>query len=86
METLERMRASLNSASALESFVDSPGRVGWKPCSFTFSSSTSAGSSVSMSSSLSSFGSPRDIAAKLDCVSYRITEQKELNSRIKSIQ
>ncbi len=40
------IRAKRNRARALEIRVDSPGKVGWKPCSLMFSSSTSAGYSA----------------------------------------
>jgi hypothetical protein len=42
-KALERMRHRRNSASALESLVDSPGRVGRNPFSVTYSSSASTG-------------------------------------------
>lgn len=42
-KVLERMRQRRNRASALESLVDSPGRVGRKPFSVTYSSSASTG-------------------------------------------
>lgn len=44
--TLARIRLPRKSAKALASLVDSPGRVGWKPRSETFSSSMSTGYSV----------------------------------------
>jgi hypothetical protein len=40
---LERMRESRKRANALESLVDSPGRVGRNPFSVTYSSSASTG-------------------------------------------
>lgn len=43
VSTLDRIRAMRNSARALESLVNSPGRVGKKPFSVTYSSSASTG-------------------------------------------
>lgn len=59
------MRATRNKAKALESRVDSPGKVDWNPLSETFSSSISNGYSASMSFSFISFGSPSKAAEKL---------------------
>ena len=46
--------------------MDSPGSVGWNPRSVTFSSSTSEGYSVWMSSSFRIVGIPRDAAVNLE--------------------
>lgn len=69
--TLERMRDSRKRAKALDSFVDSPGRVGRKPFSVTYSSSASTGYSQCTSSSLRSLGRPRCAAEKLQSISGR---------------
>lgn len=57
--TLDRMRDSRKRASALDSLVDSPGRVGRNPFSVTYSSSASTGYSQCTSSSRRSLGRPR---------------------------
>ena len=62
---LFRILEAENSASALESRVDSPGRVGRKPDSVTFSSSTSSGYSILISSSRKRTGRPVSAAANL---------------------
>jgi hypothetical protein len=59
VRTFARMRVMRKRASALDSLVYSPGRVGRKPFSVTYSSSASAGYSQCTSSSLMSFGRPR---------------------------
>lgn len=63
--TLARMREARNNASALDKRVYSPGKVGWKPFSVTYSSSVSEGYSAWMSSSLRSLGRPSIAAEKL---------------------
>ena len=65
-KALERMRDTRKRASALESLVDSPGRVGRYPFSVMYSSSASTGYSQWTSSSLIIFGRPRCAADKLD--------------------
>lgn len=66
LKTFDMIRATRNRASALDTLVDSPGSVGWNPRSVTFSSSTSEGYSVWMSSSFRIVGIPRDAAEKLE--------------------
>jgi hypothetical protein len=59
------MRHARKSARALEILVDSPGRVGKKPFSVTYSSSASTGYSQCTSSSFMSLGNPSCAAEKL---------------------
>jgi hypothetical protein len=70
--TFDRMRVMRKRASALESFVNSPGKVGRNPFSVTYSSSASAGYSQYTSSSRMSLGRPRWAADKLAKVSNEI--------------
>jgi hypothetical protein len=65
VRTFDRMRLMRNRANALESLVYSPGKVGKKPFSVTYSSSASTGYSQCTSSSLMSLGRPRCAADKL---------------------
>jgi hypothetical protein len=59
VRTFDRMRVMRKRASALESLVYSPGKVGKNPFSVTYSSSASTGYSQCTSSSRMSFGRPR---------------------------
>ena len=68
----ERTLDSLNSAKAEDNFVDSPGNVGRKPFSDTYSSSASTGSSQCVSISVRRVGSPRWAAEKLGHIQYYI--------------
>ena len=61
----DRIRVMRKRASALESLVYSPGRVGRKPFSVMYSSSASTGYSQCTSSSRMSLGRPRWAAEKL---------------------
>jgi hypothetical protein len=63
--TFDRMRVMRKRANALESLVNSPGKVGKKPFSVTYSSSASTGYSQCTSSSLMSLGRPRWAAEML---------------------
>jgi hypothetical protein len=56
--TLDKILVTRKRARALEILVNSPGSVGENPSELRFSSSTSAGYSVVMSSSRSSIGVP----------------------------
>lgn len=69
VRTLDRIRDMRKSARALDSLVNSPGRVGKKPFSVTYSSSASTGYSQCTSSSLKSLGRPRWAADRLYKVS-----------------
>src|SRR5690606_30132123 len=64
-KTLFRILDTENRASALDTRVDSPGKVGRYSVSVTFSSSTSVGYSTRMSSSRSKTGSPVKAAENL---------------------
>jgi len=68
--TLEKIRVTRNKARALDILVDSPGKLGRKPFSVTYSSSASTGYSQCTSSSLMSLGRPRCAAEKLTRVSH----------------
>jgi hypothetical protein len=65
MRTFDRIRVMRKRASALESLVNSPGKVGKKPFSVMYSSSASTGYSHCTSSSLMSLGKPRWAAEML---------------------
>ena len=81
------MRVARKRAKALDKRVDSPGRVGWKPFSVTYSSSVSDGYSAWTSASLSSLGKPSVAAVKL----ARLVRTREhvwwrVNIPIKSVE
>jgi hypothetical protein len=65
VRTFARIRERRKRARALDNFVNSPGRVGRKPFSVTYSSSASTGYSQCTSSSLRNLGRPRWAADKL---------------------
>lgn len=79
------MRAARNRASALDSLVDSPGSVGWKPRSVTYSSSASAGYSQLTSSSLICFGRPSETAVKLWLSQYKLLGGLLLESHLSTV-
>jgi hypothetical protein len=86
VRTFDKIRDMRKSARALESLVNSPGRVGKKPFSVTYSSSASTGYSQCTSSSLISLGRPRCAAEMLLVVSTRNLDQNLSYSPVYSVE